>query len=360
MGESFDLRKHRLLLTLSLYLVFCLFLYVYIFDIVVILTLVFATWLTYDYIQNYTKQQVDPSGKYVFITGCDSGFGLESAKAIRDLGFDVIAGCYDDNSAGARELKGRPWVQKVEVISLDVTSENSVAACAKEIKDICRDNGLWAVINNSGINSMGPTELVPLDVFHRTAEVNLFGAVRVTKAVLPLIRQAEGRVINVTSERGFNPWGNNSSYCISKFGLEAFSACLRTEMQRFKVKVITVAPGNFAGATSIVSSRANEVLKESLVKGRSSLSLSDQESAYPREEIDKILEGLELNMPKSNSSAQPVVEAYVDAVSNTTPKNCYMVKSKMLDNYIVAARLRPFIPERLMFFMDKVIMTILY
>ena len=70
------------------------------------------------------------------------GFGLESAKAIHDLGFDVIAGCYDNNSAGAKELKGRPWVQKVEVISLDVTSENSVVACTKEMKDICRDNGM--------------------------------------------------------------------------------------------------------------------------------------------------------------------------------------------------------------------------
>ena len=67
---------------------------------------------------------------------------MESGKAIHDLGFDVIAGCYDDNSAGVKELKGHPCVRKVEVISLDVTSENSVVACTKEMKDLRRDDGM--------------------------------------------------------------------------------------------------------------------------------------------------------------------------------------------------------------------------
>ena len=67
---------------------------------------------------------------------------MESAKAICDLGFDVIAGCYDNYSARAKELKSRPWVRKVEVISLDVTSKNSFVACTKEMKYISRDNGM--------------------------------------------------------------------------------------------------------------------------------------------------------------------------------------------------------------------------
>ena len=65
---------------------------------------------------------------------------MESGKAIHDLGFDVIAGCYDDN--GVKELKGHPCVRKVEVISLDVTSKNSFVACTKEMKYISRDNGM--------------------------------------------------------------------------------------------------------------------------------------------------------------------------------------------------------------------------
>ena len=60
---------------------------------------------------------------------------------IRDLGFMVIAGCYNDNSPGAKELRSRPWVKKVEVVSLDVSNEASVMACAEEVKAICNDQG---------------------------------------------------------------------------------------------------------------------------------------------------------------------------------------------------------------------------
>ena len=70
------------------------------------------------------------------------GLGLASAKALCDYGFGVIAGCYGDNSDGAKELKGRPWVKKIEVVSLDVTSVTSVSACVKEVEDICRDQGV--------------------------------------------------------------------------------------------------------------------------------------------------------------------------------------------------------------------------
>uniref|UniRef100_A0A0B6Y995 Uncharacterized protein n=1 Tax=Arion vulgaris TaxID=1028688 RepID=A0A0B6Y995_9EUPU len=362
-GEGgFDLRKQRLLLSSSVYLIIAIIIYLYIWDILLLLVLGLVVWYAYDYIQDYTKELVDPVGKYIFITGCDTGFGLESAKALRDLGFGVVAGCYDDNSKGAVELKSRPWVKKVEVVILDVSNEASVLACAKEIKDIVRDTGLWAVINNAGINCVGPAELVSMEMFHRCAEVNLFGTIRVTKSVLSLIRQAEGRIINVTSERAFNPWKNSSPYCASKFGVAAFSACLRREMAEFKVKVITIAPGEFAGATSIATQKLNEKIQDTLLQAHSNLSIQDQENSYKRDTITDLNDRIQAVIQKSCRTCEPVTQAYVDAVQNKSPKTCYLVhgtKRQYLDPRIVMARVRPFIPEGIVEYVEKFLMTVL-
>ncbi|CAL1533823.1 unnamed protein product [Lymnaea stagnalis] len=358
-----DQRKQRLLLLISLYLIGALVIYFYIYDILVLTILALTFWYAYDHIKAYTRDCLDPQGKYVYITGCDSGFGLEAAKAIRDLGFGVIAGCLDDNSPGAIELKARPWVKKIEVVILDVSNEASVLACAREVKDICRDQGsLWAVINNAGINCMGPAELVTMEMFHRCAEVNLFGAIRVIKSVLPLIRQAEGLIVNVTSERGFNPWKDSSPYCATKFGLEAFSACLRREMEVFKVKVITVAPGEFAGATSIAKQKMNEQLIEKLLQSRSALSLQEQQEAYTKESVTDISARIEAAVKKSCSSCEPVVSVYIDAVLNADPKRCYLIhgfKRQCLDPLIILARCRPFIPEKVVHVVEKILFSIL-
>ena len=81
------------------------------------------------------------------------------------------------------------------------------------------------------------------------------------------------------------------------------------------------------------------MVRDSLLKGRSSLSPSDQELAYPAEEIDKLINELEEIVPKSCNTTQPVVDAYIDAVSNLRPKRCYMVNGgvrKYLDGFIVS------------------------
>jgi 3-hydroxybutyrate dehydrogenase len=359
---GFDLGKQRQVLVSSVFLIAAIVVYVYIYDILALLVLGLLLWYAYDYGQDYTKKLVDPAGKYIYITGCDSGFGLESAKALRDLGFGVIAGCLDENSKGAGELRARPWVKKVEVVILDVSNEASVLACAKEVKDIVRDQGLWAVINNAGINCMGPAELVSMEMYHRCAEVNLFGAIRVTKSVLPLVRQAAGRIINITSERGFNPWKNSSPYCASKFGLEAFSACLRREMTEFKVKVITVVPGEFAGATGIATQKLNEKITDSLLQAHAALSIPDQENAYKKEALSGLNDKIQAVIQKSCSTCEPVLAAYIDAAHNESPKRCYMVhgmKRQCLDPLIIMCRVRPFIPERAVEFVEKVLMTIL-
>jgi len=349
----------RLLLTASLFSCTGLFIYWYLYTLLFISIVFFSFWIAYEHIQDNLKENVNPKDKFVFITGCDSGFGLASAKKFRDVGFSVIAGCFDENSAGAKELQSGS--AKVDVVALDVSDQNSVSKCGQFIDTLCKGKGLWAVINNSGVNDMGYVEMITMDAYLKTAEINLFGAVRVTKTLLPLIRKAKGRVINVTSERGFNPWPLSSSYCITKFGLEAFSACLRREMEQFDVKVITVAPGNFSGASSITNQAANDSLRRNLRNGRLLLSEEDQKS-YPEDVIDSMIKKIEDDRPLSCSSPDPVVDAYLDAAMNTMPRRCYMVTGmarKYLDPTIVCARLRSFLPDRVMNIAVNLVMFVL-
>uniref|UniRef100_A0A4W6DJK1 3-hydroxybutyrate dehydrogenase, type 1 n=1 Tax=Lates calcarifer TaxID=8187 RepID=A0A4W6DJK1_LATCA len=174
-------------------------------------------------------------GKAVFITGCDSGFGNALAKHLHRLGFTVFAGCL---LKGAKELE-EFHSDRMRVVQLDVCSEEQVNQAVEYIKDNLEDSerGLWAVVNNAGVSTFGEVES------------NLWGTIRVTKAVLPLIRRARGRVVNLASMYGRMGNVMRSPYCVSKYGVEAFSDCLRYEMKTWGVKVSIIEPGNFIVAT---------------------------------------------------------------------------------------------------------------
>ncbi|OCT78566.1 hypothetical protein XELAEV_18029655mg [Xenopus laevis] len=117
----------------------------------------------------------------------------------------------------------------------------------------CLLSGLWGVVNNAGISIFGEVEFTSMETYKEVAEVNLGGTVRVTKACLPLIRRTKGRVVNISSMLGRMANPARSLYCITKFGVEAFSDCLRYEMHPLGVKVSVVEPGNFIAATSLYS-----------------------------------------------------------------------------------------------------------
>ena len=89
----------------------------------------------------------------------------------------------------------------------------------------------------------------------QAAAVNLFGAIRVTKAFLPLIRKNHGRIVNVSSILGRVADPFMGAYCITKYGLEAFSDALRLEMKKFNVKVSLIEPGNFLSATNVIAGK---------------------------------------------------------------------------------------------------------
>ncbi|XP_018422822.1 PREDICTED: D-beta-hydroxybutyrate dehydrogenase, mitochondrial-like [Nanorana parkeri] len=200
-------------------------------------------------------------GKAVLITGCDKGFGFALAKHLHKLGFQVFAGCLlkDKNGEGAQELEN-VQCDRMKVLQMNVCSDEEVANAVEFVNKHLEDpeKGLWGLVNNAGIATFGEVEFTSLDTYKETADVNLWGTIRVTKAVLPLIRRSKGRVVCMASMLGRMGSPSRSSYCISKYGVEAFSDCLRQEMYKWGVKVITIEPGNFIAATGIFTKEGVE------------------------------------------------------------------------------------------------------
>uniref|UniRef100_A0A5F9C6G3 Retinol dehydrogenase 16 n=1 Tax=Oryctolagus cuniculus TaxID=9986 RepID=A0A5F9C6G3_RABIT len=180
--------------------------------------------------------------KFVFITGCDSGFGSLLARQLDRRGLRVLAACLTEE--GAEQLR-RQTSDRVETVTLDVTKTESIAAAAQWVQERVGDRGLWGLVNNAGISMpTTPNEWLTKQDFVDVLNVNLLGMIEVTLSLLPAVRKARGRVVNVASFVGrLSLFGGG--YCISKYGVEAFSDSLRRELSYFGVKVAIIEPGYF-------------------------------------------------------------------------------------------------------------------
>ena len=177
------------------------------------------------------------------ITGTSSGIGRACALRLARAGFRVFAGYRKD--ADAESLRAEAG-RELEPIRLDVTDPDQIGAVAKRVEESVGTGGLHGLVNNAGIPVTGPVEFVPLDDLRRQLEVNLVGQVAVTQALLPLIRAARGRVLNMTSVGGRVATPFMSPYHASKFGLEAVSDALRRELVPLGVDVCVIEPGSIA------------------------------------------------------------------------------------------------------------------
>ncbi|XP_053229252.1 retinol dehydrogenase 16-like [Podarcis raffonei] len=197
--------------------------------------------------RRYREQQIlgNLTEKYVFITGCDSGFGNLLARKLDARGIRVLAACLTQQ--GAEKLK-EATSERLQTTLLDVTQTESVARAAKWAKGIVGDKGLWGLVNNAGISvPTAPNEWLTKEDFKKIIDINLLGVVDVTIHMLPLIRRARGRIVNVASIMGrISLFGGG--YCLSKYGVEAFSDSLRLELDAFGVKVCIIEPGYFRTA----------------------------------------------------------------------------------------------------------------
>ncbi|XP_078260757.1 retinol dehydrogenase 7-like [Rhinoraja longicauda] len=186
-------------------------------------------------------------GKYVLVTGCDTGFGNLLAKQLDKRGFQVIAACL--TAQGAEGLRN-DCSPRVRTVQLDVTDPDHIQRAVDFVQSEVGDQGLWGLVNNAGrANPIAPTEWLRVEDFTKVLEVNLVGLINVTLHLLPLVKKARGRIVNVSSVMGRISFAGGG-YCMSKCGVESFSDGLRRDMQHFGIKVSIIEPGFFTTETT--------------------------------------------------------------------------------------------------------------
>ncbi|XP_078257897.1 17-beta-hydroxysteroid dehydrogenase type 2 [Rhinoraja longicauda] len=197
------------------------------------------------YSQLPVSQLLPVQGKAILITGCDSGFGHALAKYLDKLGFTVFAGVLYHDGPGAQDLK-MCGSERLTVLQLNVTSSEQIAGTFEHVKAQLKNGGLWGIVNNAGVlGIVADAELLPMNIYKHCMEVNFFGAVELTKIFLPLLRQAKGRLVNITSLAGVTPLLGCGAYGASKAALRMFSNVLRYELAIWGVKVAVIQPSGF-------------------------------------------------------------------------------------------------------------------
>ena len=189
------------------------------------------------------------------ITGVSSGFGRAFARAALDDGHVVIGTVRDDAAAAAFTTLD---ATRARAVKLDVTDFDAIAPCVAALD---RETPIDVLVNNAGYGHEGVVEESPLDELRRQFDVNVFGAVAMTKAVLPnMRRRRRGHIVNVTSMGGTITMPGIAYYCGSKFALEGISDALAQEVAPLGIKVTALAPGSFrtdwAGRSMVRSDRS--------------------------------------------------------------------------------------------------------
>jgi NAD(P)-dependent dehydrogenase (short-subunit alcohol dehydrogenase family) len=190
------------------------------------------------------------------VTGANKGIGLDTARHLAQRGIHLLVGARDRNKSEAAVAELRSEGLSAEAIVIDVISEESIRRALDEVAS--RHQSLDILVNNAGVlldDSTKPPSQQTLEVWRRTYEANVFGVVAVTRAFLPLLRQAPAaRIVNVSSILGSltlhsdpssRVYGSSSvAYDSSKTALNAWTISLAIELRQTPIKVNAVHPGH--------------------------------------------------------------------------------------------------------------------
>jgi NAD(P)-dependent dehydrogenase (short-subunit alcohol dehydrogenase family) len=182
------------------------------------------------------------TGESILVTGASTGLGKEMALYLAERGFKVYATVR--NMTGCDSLYNAAEIRNVElkVMALDVTKKTSIQDAIESI--VTESGAIYGVINNAGVGLRGYFEDLDDEEIRRMFDANVFGAMGVTRAVLPHMRRAKrGRIILISSVGGRIGSLGVSAYCSTKFALEGFGESLFMELAPLGIRVSLVEPG---------------------------------------------------------------------------------------------------------------------
>ena len=245
----------------------------------------------------------------VLITGCSSGFGLLAALEFARKGDHVFATMRNTAKAGELERARDAEKLPIEILRLDLLDATSItkAVAAAEVS-----GPIDVLVNNAGMELRSPIEIADEDEVRAQFETNVFGTLRVTRAVLPKMRERRsGTIVNLSSVAGIVSVPYGGYYAASKHALEAISEAMHYELHSFGVRVIIIEPGafptEFGGnafpARAFTEASPYYALREGFEAGRRKMMMPGGATQDPAD----------------------VARAIYDAVHDATPKLRYLV-----------------------------------
>jgi short-subunit dehydrogenase len=264
--------------------------------------------------------------KVILVTGASSGLGLATANALSAQGHTVYG--------TSRDIKR---IQKVSFnpLQMDVTDDASVNAGIEKI--IKAEGKIDVLVNNAGNGITGPLYTMPVDAAKKQFEVNFFGVVRVSSAVLPgMIEKKQGLVINIGSLAGLFGLPYQGLYSASKFAIEGYSQSLRMELQNTGVKVTVINPGDFK--TDFTGSReklpfslSNEQLKKEFEAAVASMEKDESIGASPEKLAAQIVKIVGKSKPAHSYLVGALGQTIVPTLKAILPGNIFV--KLMNDHY---------------------------
>jgi NAD(P)-dependent dehydrogenase (short-subunit alcohol dehydrogenase family) len=236
------------------------------------------------------------------ITGCSTGIGRDLVQRLTQSGYAVVA--------TARKAETLDDVQAVLKLSLDVTQPDSINQAVEHI--LQRLGRIDVLINNAGYALRGAVEEISDDQVHRMFDVNVYGVMRMIRAVVPPMRQQRaGRIINIGSIGGKLAIPVNGTYSATKFALEALSDALRLELAPFGIRVVLIEPGNIRTNFAVTAQAHAKVI------------LSDSDSPY-HALYQQYLQVMTA-MRRQEAGPEVVSQVVQQAIETLKPKSRYLV-----------------------------------
>jgi NAD(P)-dependent dehydrogenase (short-subunit alcohol dehydrogenase family) len=246
--------------------------------------------------------------KVALVTGSSSGMGFETSLTLARNGFMTFATMRNLNKSENIKSLAEKEKLPLKIVQLDVTDEGSVKNAMQSITD--EANRMDVLVNNAGYSLNGAFEDLAMEEIKAQFETNLFGVIRVTQAVLPIMRkQKSGVIVNISSGTvtiGGIPGG--SAYVSTKFAIEGLSKSMAYELEPFGIKVVLIEPG---------------VIRSNFVNNVVAAKKSQDPSSPYSQMMQKMVTSFQ-HMLEGGSSADVVAEVVLKAVTSENPSPKYL------------------------------------
>jgi NAD(P)-dependent dehydrogenase (short-subunit alcohol dehydrogenase family) len=259
--------------------------------------------------------------KVALVTGSSSGIGYETALLLARNGFDTFATMRNMNKSKEITEVSKRENLPLRVMQLDVNDDRSVADAIKNILN--EKKSIEVVVNNAGYGLMGSVEDSSLDEIKAQFETNFFGAIRVIKEVIPIMRkQRSGTIVNVSSVAGRIGFPMGSAYVSSKFALEGLSESMSYELKQFGIKIVLIEPGvintNFAFVTPKKALEANSSYSQLMNKLEENLFSTIANGTPPKDVANVILHSITKESPEHRYLVGNDAVELINARKNST------------------------------------------